>query len=172
MRFYLPEELTFALQYYKYDPKYQIDREVKVDNRPVLEFSIRSVTRLMTTCVELTAAANRYRATFESSRAMQQLSADTPAEASLGEIKYATSATRARRLNGSSVTKLLRKTDFQLWPEQAMAIHRRNTGPMLASPRCGAKTRSGQPCMSPAVNGKIRCRMHGGAVGSGAPRGK
>ena len=31
MRFYLPEELTFALQYYKYDPKYQIDREVKVD---------------------------------------------------------------------------------------------------------------------------------------------
>jgi hypothetical protein len=107
MRFYLPEELTFALQYYKYDPKYQIDREVKVDNRPVLEFSIRSVTRLMTTCVELTAAANRYRATFESSRAMQQLSADTPAEASLGEIKHATpnarpknaSATRARSLS-------------------------------------------------------------------------
>jgi uncharacterized protein YjcR len=38
--------------------------------------------------------------------------------------------------------------------------HPRNTGPMLASLRCGAKTRSGQPC-----------RMHGGARGSGAPRG-
>jgi hypothetical protein len=25
--------------------------------------------------------------------------------------------------------------------------------------------------MSPAVNGKMRCRMHGGAPGSGAPRG-
>jgi hypothetical protein len=36
---------------------------------------------------------------------------------------------------------------------------------------CGAKTRSGKPCMSPAVNGKMRCRMHGGAAGSGAPRG-
>ncbi len=47
----------------------------------------------------------------------------------------------------------------------------RNTEPMLASPRCGAKSRSGKPCMSPAVSGKKRCRMHGGAAGSGAPRG-
>jgi hypothetical protein len=47
----------------------------------------------------------------------------------------------------------------------------RNTGPMLSSPRCGAKTRSGKPCMAPAVKGKKRCRMHGGAPGSGAPRG-
>jgi hypothetical protein len=47
----------------------------------------------------------------------------------------------------------------------------RNTGPMLSSLRCGAKTRSGKPCMSPAVGGRRRCRMHGGAPGSGAPRG-
>jgi len=45
------------------------------------------------------------------------------------------------------------------------------TGPMLASPRCGAKTRSGRPCRAPAVYGKKRCRMHGGAPGSGAPKG-
>jgi hypothetical protein len=49
--------------------------------------------------------------------------------------------------------------------------HKRNTRPMLSSPRCGAKTRSGRPCRSPAVNGKKRCRMHGGAEGSGAPKG-
>jgi uncharacterized protein YjcR len=49
--------------------------------------------------------------------------------------------------------------------------HPRNTRAMLASQRCGAKTRSGKPCMSPAVSGKKRCRMHGGAPGSGAPRG-
>jgi hypothetical protein len=49
--------------------------------------------------------------------------------------------------------------------------HKRNTGPMLSSPRCGAKTRSGRPCKSPCVHGKRRCRMHGGAPGSGAPRG-
>jgi len=41
---------------------------------------------------------------------------------------------------------------------------------MLASPRCGAKTRSGGACRSPAVHGKKRCRMHGGARGSGAPK--
>lgn len=42
---------------------------------------------------------------------------------------------------------------------------------MLSSFRCGAKTRSGKPCQSPAVKGKKRCRMHGGAEGSGAPKG-
>lgn len=51
-----------------------------------------------------------------------------------------------------------------------MSDHVRNTGPMLASPRCGAKTRSGGLCRSPAVHGRKRCRMHGGAPGTGAPK--
>ena len=42
---------------------------------------------------------------------------------------------------------------------------------MNQAPRCGARTRNGKPCQSPAVNGRRRCRMHGGAVGSGAPVG-
>jgi hypothetical protein len=42
---------------------------------------------------------------------------------------------------------------------------------MLASPRCGARTRRGTACRCPAVAGKTRCRMHGGALGSGAPLG-
>jgi uncharacterized protein YjcR len=37
--------------------------------------------------------------------------------------------------------------------------------------RCGARTRSGKPCRSSATRGKRRCRMHGGAAGSGAPIG-
>lgn len=49
--------------------------------------------------------------------------------------------------------------------------HPRNTRPMRNSRRCGAKTRSGLPCQAPAVSGKTRCRMHGGAAGSGAPAG-
>jgi len=49
--------------------------------------------------------------------------------------------------------------------------HKRNTAPMLASLRCGATTRTGASCRSPAVSGKRRCRMHGGAKGSGAPKG-
>ena len=64
---------------------------------------------------------------------------------------------------------------FRLWPGETgrkmTANHPRNTGPMLSSPRCGARTRSGKPCQSPAVQGNKRCRMHGGAAGSGAPRG-
>ncbi len=51
-----------------------------------------------------------------------------------------------------------------------MSDHIRNTGPMLASPRCGARTRAGGACRSPAVNGRKRCRTHGGAQGSGAPK--
>jgi hypothetical protein len=122
MRFDLSEELKSALYYYKYNPKDQIDREVKIGNRPVLEFSIRSVTRLMTLCVELIDAANRYRATFESSRTMRRLPAVASVEAGLGEIKLETSrarpekpnAARARRLNGSAVHKLPQKTDSTL----------------------------------------------------------
>jgi len=52
-----------------------------------------------------------------------------------------------------------------------MSDHARNTGPMLESARCGAKTRTSGSCRAPALRGKSRCRMHGGAPGSGAPRG-
>jgi len=51
-----------------------------------------------------------------------------------------------------------------------MSDHIRNTAPMLASPRCGARARSGGACRSPAVHGRRCCRMHGGAPGSGAPK--
>jgi hypothetical protein len=42
---------------------------------------------------------------------------------------------------------------------------------MNQAPRCGARIRTGLPCRSPAVRGRRRCRMHGGAAGSGAPVG-
>ena len=35
--------------------------------------------------------------------------------------------------------------------------------------RCGARSkRSSHPCKNPAMKNKKRCRLHGGAVGSGA----
>jgi glucans biosynthesis protein len=37
--------------------------------------------------------------------------------------------------------------------------------------QCGARTRSGKPCRSPATK-KGRCRLHGGANGSGGPPGE
>jgi hypothetical protein len=38
--------------------------------------------------------------------------------------------------------------------------------------KCGARTRSGTPCRAPKVAGKSRCRIRGGAAGSGAPKGE
>ena len=52
-----------------------------------------------------------------------------------------------------------------------VGTHKRNVGPMTQSLRCGAKTRAGTSCRAPAVSGKKRCRMHGGAAGSGARKG-
>jgi hypothetical protein len=46
-----------------------------------------------------------------------------------------------------------------------------DTGPVSHSDRCGARTRAGAPCRSAPVCGRRRCRMHGGADGSGAPTG-
>jgi hypothetical protein len=42
--------------------------------------------------------------------------------------------------------------------------------PTRRARRCGARTRSGKPCRSPATT-KGRCRLHGGASGSGGPAG-
>lgn len=42
---------------------------------------------------------------------------------------------------------------------------------MNLSPRCLARTRRGSLCQSPAVRNRKRCRIHGGAKGSGAPQG-
>jgi hypothetical protein len=116
IRFYLSKELSFAIEHYKYNPKDQIDREVKIENRPVLEFSLRYATRLMAIELELIAAADRHRAAFESSRAIQ-LSAVALVDASVAEIKRMSpgatrktvKAARARGLNGSAATKLPQK---------------------------------------------------------------
>src|SRR5680860_301233 len=54
--------------------------------------------------------------------------------------------------------------------EQNQRINPMQSGlPMHLSRRCGARTRSGSPCRSPALrNG--RCRMHGG-LSPGPPKG-
>lgn len=53
---------------------------------------------------------------------------------------------------------------------EPLVAHRRNIGPVSEAPRCGARTRAGTLCRSPAISGQARCRMHGGR-GSGAPKG-
>jgi hypothetical protein len=40
------------------------------------------------------------------------------------------------------------------------------------TPRRGAKKWDGLPYEKPRAKGRIRCRLHGGAPGSGAPKGE
>jgi hypothetical protein len=44
---------------------------------------------------------------------------------------------------------------------------------LAGAPRCGARARNrgGAPCRAPCVRGKSRCRLHGGARGSGGQLG-
>jgi hypothetical protein len=114
IRFYLSDDLTFAVQYYKDNPK----GEIKIDNQRLLEFSIREANRLMALEIALIDAADRHRAAFESSRKVQQLSVATAIKPGFDEIQPETSAARpekanaarACRLNGS-VQKPRQKTD-------------------------------------------------------------
>ena len=55
-------------------------------------------------------------------------------------------------------------------PMRQADIDRRLSNLAIAQ-RCGARTRAGHPCRQAAVTGRARCRMHGGAKGSGGPRG-
>jgi len=50
-------------------------------------------------------------------------------------------------------------------------MHLTETETVSQPSQCGARTRSGAPCKSAPVIGRRRCRMHGGADGSGAPSG-
>src|SRR5215831_5731240 len=54
-----------------------------------------------------------------------------------------------------------------------MNARKRNQQPVQfqTARQCGARTKSGKACRSPATK-KGRCRLHGGASGSGAPPGK
>jgi periplasmic glucans biosynthesis protein len=53
---------------------------------------------------------------------------------------------------------------------EPMNARKRNQQPVQfqAARQCGARTKSGKPCRSPATT-KGRCRLHGGASGSGGP---
>jgi hypothetical protein len=59
---------------------------------------------------------------------------------------------------------------MKLDPIRQADIERRLAN-LAKAPRCGAKTRASRPCRQAAVRGRSRCRMHGGAKGSGGPQG-
>ena len=61
-------------------------------------------------------------------------------------------------------------TDDPMHP--CTGLHSAEPSPLREARRCGARTRTGRSCQSPAVHGRPRCRMHGCAPGAGGPEGK
>jgi hypothetical protein len=58
-------------------------------------------------------------------------------------------------------------------PPPPTATKPRGNPNLALAPRCGARTRAGCPCRSPAIHGKLRCRMHGGrSPGPRTPEGR
>ena len=140
-----------------------------------IESAERAFNRVSRASCAVTAAFDHHR-NGDQKIAVQQVSIAGGAQAIVGDVHH-NGAKPRRTLNGHangaarrSVHSMAAQTARRRGAK-SMGTHPRNTGPMLASRRCGAKTRSGRPCRSPAVSGKARCRMHGGAAGSGAPRG-
>src|SRR3984893_15421179 len=54
---------------------------------------------------------------------------------------------------------------------EPMNADKRQPVQFQTAPQCGARTKSGKPCRSPATK-KGCCRLHGGASGSGGPPGE
>jgi hypothetical protein len=79
-----------------------------------------------------------------------------PSAAGDGKVQLSTSDTPTSDPENSGMTIV---TDNPM-PEANVAHSR----------RCGARTRSGTECRSPAVRGRRRCRMHGG-TNPGPPKG-
>jgi hypothetical protein len=124
----------------------------------------------------------RYRNNSEPAITVQNVSVGDGGKAIVGNVTQhasvivsdnsgAPAVTAARRVPDARPFRTGARTCGRRAGSKGMSDHARNTAPMLASPRCGAKIRSGGLCRSPAVRGRKRCRMHGGAPGSGPPRG-
>jgi hypothetical protein len=135
----------------------------------------RALGRLARTFPAQIEALNRYRSHGEPAITVQNVKVEDGGNAIVGNVtqqrNVIVSDERPTSVAKAKGARAVRRRDCADAETKAgMSGHAGDIGPMLASPRCGARTRSGRSCRSPAVRGKKRCRMHGGAKGTGAPR--
>jgi len=165
-----------------------------VENIPQQDSAERAFNKLTRTFAMQMEALKRYRTGAEQKVTLQHVSVAEGGQAIIGNVTHAprkngqTAQERTAREKAATPPPTLPDTNIVPMPimskskeRDSLSVrrksskmngnHKRNTGPMLSSLRCGAKPRSGRPCNSPSVHGKKRCRMHGGALGSGAQRG-
>jgi hypothetical protein len=128
----------------------------------------RTFNKLARTFTAQVEALKRYRTSGEQIVTVQHVSVSDGGQAIVGNV-HAGAAGALRSGRQQRRTHLVNRSRHIL-SKRVSSQHRRNTGPMRSSPRCGAQTRSGAPCLLPAIRGKQRCRMHGGARGLGTLR--
>ncbi len=80
------------------------------------------------------------------------------------EMPRSASGTRAK------IAKTAKTPLYAAWNRMERMM--REPPSLRLTPRCGAKRRDGLPCQKPRAKGRSSCRLHGGAPGSGAPRGE
>jgi hypothetical protein len=98
-----------------------------------------------------------------SQRCHTRTSHDSNVQRDFSELSKLPRITRHLLGRGTEAGSRPKMTDNPMRPPETRQVSQ--------AARCGAKTRSGAPCKSAPVTGRRRCRMHGGADGSGAPKG-
>src|SRR5215471_3794421 len=116
---------------------------------------VKRATALFRTFAAQMETLLRYRGGGKQIVTVQHVQVDAGGQAIVGTVNHSSSQT-----GGGGGMK--RKSEEQ--PYEA------KQNPFAQMPRCGAKTRSGAACQRIA-GPKRRCRLHGGAPGSGAPVG-
>ena len=83
---------------------------------------------------------------------MQHVSVSDGGQAIVGNVTQASRETAAEQVAKFSARRRMSqpRSPSHEGARRSMANHPRNTWPMRSSLRCGAKTRSGKPSMSPA----------------------
>jgi hypothetical protein len=136
-----------------------LERTRQAQHIPVLESHGNMAVKLMRTFTAQTEALAKLRRGGNQMVRVEHVHVHAGGQAIVGNIAHTGGRGRANKvmINPMQPERIMTKPD----------VSRLNQ-----SPRCGAKTRSGSRCQSPAVTGRRRCRMHGGAKGSGAPKGQ
>ena len=123
------------------------------DTIPQQDSNGNLAVKLLRTFAAQTEALQRYRGKGQQKVTVEHVHVHTGGQAIVGSVSQ----------GGGIMTKT---------EDNPMHLKTREPSRLRQAPRCLARTRRGTRCQSPAVAGKNRCRMHGGAAGSGAPKGK
>mgnify|MGYP003693916253 CR=1 FL=1 len=141
----------------------------------------RALGRLARTFPAQMEALNRYRNNGEPAITVQNVSVQDGGKAIVGNVTQHASVIVSDKDPAPAVTdaRMVSMPDRGAQEHdpdgrQAGSTRHERSRPQYRSdagePALRRKIRSGGSCRSPAVRGKRRCRMHGGAPGSGAPR--